>query len=1280
MRDSPGSRLSRPKDHRSGALSQSLLRCISKTLEEPNWKSQILPPVVQYQDANARLSAAYSRTTAHRTGIPITALDISPCRTKAILAGRDILKTISVTNTQCAEEFNLKEKVNRYAASHEGGGEQRHAASRYSQKVAANDVKWSNGDFETTVATAAANGQIVLYDLNRVGVEFARLHEHNRQVHRLAFNPHRGNLLLSGSQDGTVRLWDLRTLSGERNVMTCQSRSRYAGNSEGVRDVRWCPTDALEFATGTDSGIIHRWDIRKENSPLVKVNAHEKTCSSVDWHPGGKHLLSAGTDKRIKIWDFSSSDRRMKPVWQLRVPFSACNARWRPPQWYSDVQRPGSWQCTQLVVSYDRDPRIHVWDLRRPSVSFLRLGSSDAPPSDLLWHSEDLLWSVDSSGTFTQNDIKHAPRTMDTYNVNPVAAAPNGQMAFASMKKETRRLSIQEVTDGLVDLRRRGTDKTTASSNTSQATQEDTSLLSSSLKNRRNRNFNSLRSARSAESTPPSADPGGVVSDLNHSLQENHTFRLPQVLGIGQVPGLIDVDAYRFMARHYKPLPPLPDPRLGSKLHLIFPELFAHNARVAAFVGEHRTAASWKMLAFAVEGELKERAEQKSRRRMTEKKGNIEESLPHQDDKRPNDQTEPVATQDQFRRNESSSTQAASSSATPVVAPTKGQPPNIELIERLALNNSEEQGDRKAKRGTSLGKPPPKVSKFVPTTGSTDSEENQKSETSHATDISNDNDQNERGPPSGMDRRMEERREAMRSYRAPPRTVLKFDEAIRGSGEPLHDARLERRDSIESFQMFSGSTDSSDPMASNPGSFGSNLPFDPFEATSDGPGMQESSDSKSSGQAEDALVFEDESELASNKPPPLPQIPSPSKDQDNSSRQSRIPRSAMRPAETKLPIIHGDDMEPLSTPAADTSDTEHESEGFIEADYAFEKREGDDVDNYSPWSATRLILPLIDFHCESLFDACLPSYLLINLAPYFFVPIDLRRAEQIILGYHERLVSLGLYCEAADLRNQACKRYPAVAEFGLSGIAVGGPWCTNCNKPSKGSRPGFCERCNTAWDVCAVCSGLDPFSSDRPVGVDTVNAPAATNAAADDVLWGWCQMCGHGGHLGCLRAIWAIPECEGACPEAGCVCDCMPGKRRDGIQEQLEEEWKKRPASLVSKDEWNVKESGAVSRARGLVASSSSGGSGITASGGTEAGRSILQGGRGGHGGSGPMSLSAAGRSASGGKKVRIVEPETMTGSPKGRAAVAAVSQQQMGIEENVAEDPPRSSEPSSAP
>lgn len=78
------------------------------------------------------------------------------------------------------------------------------------------------------VVTAATNGSIVLWDINkatgrRAGIKLEgwtfgcvifkvislerMINEHSRSVNRVCFQPENGHILLSASQDGTMRCW-----------------------------------------------------------------------------------------------------------------------------------------------------------------------------------------------------------------------------------------------------------------------------------------------------------------------------------------------------------------------------------------------------------------------------------------------------------------------------------------------------------------------------------------------------------------------------------------------------------------------------------------------------------------------------------------------------------------------------------------------------------------------------------------------------------------------------------------------------------------------------------------------------------------------------------------------------------------------------------------------------------------------------------------------------------------------------------------------------------------
>lgn len=1216
------------------------------------------PKVPQVSQGNRNSPADYTRSptsperrTQHKTGIPIAALDISPDRTHAVLAGRDILKTIQVEDSTCVEDFNLRTNIIAYAATHETSAGA--ISARHRDQLAAHDVKWSHGNFGTTIATAAANGNIVVYDINRPGVEIARLHEHSRQVHRLGFNPHAPQLMLSGSQDSTVRLWDLRNLAGERSVMTCQSLNKFSGNSDGIRDLRWSPTNGVEFALGTDNGTIQRWDIRRDNAALLKINAHEKTCNAVDWHPDGKHIASGGADKNIKVWDFSSSDRRMKCLWQIRAPQAVVNVRWRPPCSSSDKEGFAHWQCTQIATSYDQqETKIHVWDFRRPYIPFREINRYDTPATALLWKSESLLWSVGLAGMFTQTDVHFATKTSDRRSPNTLDIAPDGRILFFLQKRERRRLSIEDVLDNLDQQNQRRSSTSEKVSNnhgTIHGSSEEPTLLSSSFRNRQRKHPGSLRSTKSLADTPPSVGSGAPVQRLDISLYEKEMFHSAQAAGIGRIGGLSYYDTFKVYAREYQIPPPPPTDDSECNRHHEIAYALRSNGEIAAQMGEYQLSGTWEVMAKAMGSELGARAEENRRKRLSAasllnsiKRASFQSTS--NNDCSPNEDQESqmlISIDGRLRPRSKASIvlDDASNMTTPLARPQSEALPGSNIpvnIESLHLSDAawSKQPLRPVTGVSQLAKmTSPKSPDLGKDTGQESSRrvtapyehENERPPKTHQT--------SPRADFGELDRQMAERRAAMENYRAIPRPLLRLDNPFQLSGPGSGVASVDRHDSNESLQLFSASTDSSNRAQSITGSFESNPGSEKTSSTPErSNALNEGEDQNNRSHEESALVFDDEASLRSPASSPASPTTISHHEPKRPLEQHFPPATLMasyRPSKTAA-VVHHEDMETdslgqwvLDPPIA--QELPSEPDYYVLSDFDRPKQRSSSL---HPWTAPAIFEEIIGYYTLKLHNAQLPAYLVLHVAPYLNHSIPFERCNLILLQYHEQLITHQLFVAADALLNLCDPDYPDVVDKGLYHIASGGPWCTVCQKPNKGRRPNYCERCQQHWAECPICYGAG-LGSTRGYTQETADqhttplSEILDKAQEKDELWGWCQECGHGGHVDCLRIWWGDLASEGACPTTGCLCDCVPGTRRNEILEKKE---RSRGAEGVSKDERYAAESGAVRGARVMV-------------GGNSRGKD-----------SGTVGLGAAGRSMSGGKKVRIVVPEeerrAASGSP----------------------------------
>lgn len=1161
-----------------------------------------------------------------------------------------------MSGATCAEEFNLRSAIVAYASTHTpvGGA----VSAKHKDQLAASDVKWSHGRFDSTIATAAANGRIVVYDINRTGVELARLHEHNRQVHKIAFNPFEGALLLSGSQDSTVKLWDLRAMSRGQSVMTCRSMHRYIGNNEGVRDLKWSPTDGVEFATGTDNGVVQRWDLRKENAPLLKINAHDKTCHSIDWHPDGNHLASGSADKNIKVWDFKSTDRRLKPSWQFRAPQAVVNVRWRPPCWSNEIRGQGSWQCTHLATSYDqRDPRVHLWDFRRPNIPSREFDRYNSAPTDLLWHSEDLLWTVGNEGMFTQTDIHFAPKTLKRRSPNALDWSPHADVSVFSQKRPPRRGSgIEDASaEFLNSSKGRGAsgDKTSGSQSATDGSLED-GFLSSSFKKCYSKT-SGTRSSKSVGNTPPSASNAMAVVKLDEALDLNGPYEPSASIAGGYVAGTFDAHVFSYLAKNY--MPPLEDVNkfiCPYRLDKILHEMCKENAAHAEYAGQFRLSQTWRIIGLALEKELGARASDNRHQRVyvnqaTRKFNQLISS------REPNYHNTHAARTEKFQDhifkgtvetkrqplNSNFVVESSSNMTTPLARPVSGPsvPKDLPMdlvydvdqrtslaIPRIKIKSSSSTESMESGEGTIM------VHGSIPKPSNLPSDEEPVLQTEDLHEW--------------RERYHEERRAAIENYRPSPRPVLHLEHPISLEDRLMSDP-LKRHDSIDSFPMFSASTDSSHRDKSMAGSFAESEKLGSLGQTPDDwnerlvhPIVREPKDVKiASGislQSRGQHIF-----LTEKESPKGTEIISAQDKSDgykkfdterisacdpNNRQSSLYPQSPPSYSEhSRKMIVNAIPIRAGALPpgGALLSEPGIVNASFIPSDFTSRPKDSPcafDVTN-PPWEATKMFPQLVDFYSRNTSDAQMPTHLLFLLR-LMLDPMDEHtllaphQAESLLTSYHAQLHSLGLYVPATQVRKFSSEMSPDLAEQGMMEVHVH-LWCRQCQKPleNKGQKwvkspnQWICERCRSLQAPCPICWGRNTVSgylnsslSSSSATTDQGEKERAGNAGR--TLWSSCLICGHGGHDSCIKAWFEDTSMsEGGCPVLGCLHDCVPGIRRDEKIKMIAEEQVKKKRGMAKRDSWVVGESKAVEKARnslqsGIILGESSAGNISLASGG----------------------------------------------------------------------------------
>ncbi len=117
------------------------------------------------------------------------------------------------------------------------------------------------------------------------------LREHTDRLGAVTFSPD-GRMLLTGSYDGTARLWEVNTGRPLRVL---------AGHSDHVVCVAWSP-DGTRVATGSWDGTARIWD-PVTGACLAVLAGHDSWVSSVTWSPDGSRLATGSQDTTAGIWE-----------------------------------------------------------------------------------------------------------------------------------------------------------------------------------------------------------------------------------------------------------------------------------------------------------------------------------------------------------------------------------------------------------------------------------------------------------------------------------------------------------------------------------------------------------------------------------------------------------------------------------------------------------------------------------------------------------------------------------------------------------------------------------------------------------------------------------------------------------------------------------------------------------------------------------------------------------------------------------------------------------------
>uniref|UniRef100_A0A674GH58 WD repeat domain 17 n=1 Tax=Taeniopygia guttata TaxID=59729 RepID=A0A674GH58_TAEGU len=263
------------------------------------------------------------------------------------------------------------------------------------------------------------DGGVGLYDMGAKKWDFLRDLGHVETIFDCKFKPDNPDLLATASFDGTIKVWDINTLSA---VYTSP------GNEGVIYSISWAPGNLNCIAGGTSRNGGFIWDIQK-GKLITRFSEHGKngifciawshkdskriaTCSSdgfciirtidgnvlhkykhpaavfgCDWSQNNKDMIATGCeDKNVRVYYLATSSDQPLKVFTGHTA-KVFHVRWSP-------LREG------ILCSGSDDGTVRIWDYTQDACINVLSGHT-APVRGLMWNPEIPYLLISGSWDYT---------------------------------------------------------------------------------------------------------------------------------------------------------------------------------------------------------------------------------------------------------------------------------------------------------------------------------------------------------------------------------------------------------------------------------------------------------------------------------------------------------------------------------------------------------------------------------------------------------------------------------------------------------------------------------------------------------------------------------------------------------------------------------------------------------------------------------------------------------------------------------------------------------------
>jgi WD40 repeat protein len=171
------------------------------------------------------------------------------------------------------------------------------------------------------IATAGSDGKAQVWEVGKcisgsACEPLVEIKGHDKAINSIVFSRNQ-RFLLTASESGSAKIWNVS--SGKKVATLFERWSFSIRNKRGLIPVTFdrkghrrtpytsadlSPDNEASFVvTSSDEGIVKIWD-RLTGTTVQQLRGHIGRVNSVAFSPGGKYILTAGSDGTARVWDF----------------------------------------------------------------------------------------------------------------------------------------------------------------------------------------------------------------------------------------------------------------------------------------------------------------------------------------------------------------------------------------------------------------------------------------------------------------------------------------------------------------------------------------------------------------------------------------------------------------------------------------------------------------------------------------------------------------------------------------------------------------------------------------------------------------------------------------------------------------------------------------------------------------------------------------------------------------------------------------------------------------